>query len=139
MLFFALLCIPFTRTEILRDDIDFCVFKKCDENRPTCGMENGTTKCVNYNSPGNAEIFVTKKFQFPKSPTYIFITDGRTASFRKIDSITFFNPIFPEIRGHLYKMLFEGVNYYLKIPGKESIQGKKNFQRFIVCEIVRNL
>ena len=123
MLFF-ILCIPFALSEIIRDDVDFCVNKKCNETHSTCGIENGKPNCVNYNSPGNTVIFVKKKFRFPKSPTFIFITDGNTANFHQIESISYFNPIFPEIRGHLYKMLFEETNYYLKIPGIESIQGK---------------
>ena len=123
MLFF-ILCIPFTLSQIIRDDIDFCLDRKCNETHSTCGFENGKPNCVNYKIPGSTVMFVTKKFRFPKCPTFVFVTDGNIANFLQIEPITFFNPVFPEIRGHLYKMLFEDTIYYLKLLGMETIQGK---------------
>ena len=123
MLFFVFF-VPFTLSQIIRDEIDFCLDKTCNKTHSTCGLENGKTNCVNYKVPGSTVMFITKKFRFPKSPTFVFVTDGNMADFLQIEPITFFNPVFPAIRGHLYKMLFEETIYYLKLPGVETIQRK---------------
>jgi hypothetical protein len=123
MLFFVLF-VPFISTQIIRDEIDYCFDKKCNETHSTCGFDDGKLNCVDYKKPGSTVLFITKKFRFPKCPTFVFITDGNMADFLEIEPITLFNPVFPSIRGHLYKMLFEETTYYLKLPGRESIQRK---------------
>ena len=123
MLFFVFF-IPFTSTQIIRDEIDFCFKKRCNETHSTCGFDNGKLNCVDYDKPGSTVMFITKTFRFPKSPTFVLVTDGNMADFVQIESITLFNPVFPSIRGHLYKLLFEDTVYYLKLPGVESIRRK---------------
>ena len=123
MLSFVLF-VPLISAQIIRDEIDFCFSKNCNETHPTCGFDNGKLNCVNYNVPGSTLMFITKKFRFPKSPTFIFITDGNKADFIQIEPITWFNPVYPSVRGHLFKMFFEETVYYLKLPGRESIQRK---------------
>ena len=121
MLFFVIF-VPFISAQIIRDEIDICLNKKCNQTHSTCGFDNGRLNCVDYDQPGSTVMFITKKFRFPKSPTFVFVTDGNKADFIRIKPITFFNPVFPSIRGHLYKMQFEETTYYLKLPGIETIQ-----------------
>ena len=121
MLFFVVF-VPFISAQIIRDEIDICLNKKCNQTHSTCGFDNGRLNCVDYDRPGSTVMFITKKFRFPKSPTFVFVTDGNKADFIRIESITLFNPVYPSIRGHLYKLFFEETTYYLKLPGIQTIQ-----------------
>ena len=72
MLFFVIF-IPFVSAQIIRDEIDICLNKKCNQTHSTCGFDNGRLNCVDYDRPGSTVMFITKKFRFPKSPTFVFV------------------------------------------------------------------